>query len=45
MRKFRRADELAAEGKAGEEVAAALGSGGHPVQRAPPLWRDRYRRG
>lgn len=26
VRKFRRADELAAEGKAGEEVAAELGS-------------------
>jgi hypothetical protein len=43
-RKLRRADELAAEGLTGEEIAAELGSvGGRAVQLALPR-RDGYQR-
>ena len=45
VRKLRRADELAAEGKTGEEIAAELQRvGGHAVQLAAHLWRDGHRR-
>lgn len=45
VRKLRRADELAAEGKTGEEIAADLrGVGGHLVQLAPPVRRHGWRR-
>ena len=44
VRKLRRADELAAEGKTGEEIAAELGVGGDAVQLAPRLRRDGRRR-
>ena len=45
VRKLRRADELAAAGKTGEEIAAELEvSAGDAVQLAPHLRRDGYRR-
>lgn len=43
MRKLRRADQLIAEGKTGEEVAADLGVGADVVQLAPHLRRHGYR--
>ncbi|MDV6286915.1 hypothetical protein R3Q59_41300 [Rhodococcus jostii] len=45
MRKLRRSDELVAEGKNGEEIAAALVmSAGHAVQLASPVLRHGRRR-
>ena len=46
VRKLRRADELAAEGKTGEEIAAELGvSAATLVQLAARLRRNGHRRG
>jgi hypothetical protein len=44
VRKLRRADELAAEGKTGEEVAGELGVSAATLQLAPRLRRHGYRR-
>lgn len=46
VRKLRRADELAAQGHTGEQIAAELGVvGGDVVQLAPAVRRDGHRRG
>jgi putative transposase len=45
VRKLRRADELAAQGKSGEQIAAELGvSPATLYNGAPHVWRDGHRR-